>query len=175
MCINFMSSMLKNVFLITLCLLKSFTIFLLAKFYLIHENFPKSPTHWVLLSLTPTVYTILFTQDSINYTVLWVGEACKEMESRSSISGKKRIQRLFQSSPDPTSIPNFQFDLHFSPLLLLGKVSLRMVKTLSNTAYSWWNSASCLKLESVIVLRMISIEPEMEFLTLSFAQSGLCI
>lgn len=163
MCINFTSSMLKNVLLITLCLLKSFTIFLLAKFYLIHENFPKSPTHWVLFSLTPTVYTVLFTQDSINYIVLWVREACKEMESRSSISGKKRIQRVFQNSSNPTSTPNFQFGLHFFPRLLLSKVSLRMVKTLSNTAYSWWNSASCLELESAIVLCMTSIELEMEF------------
>lgn len=75
-----------------------------------------SPIHqptWGLLSLNTHSTHSPFYPWNINYTILWIGEVCKEVEWGQLISGSKRIQRKFQPSHPWFSVwPTF-----FSPLL----------------------------------------------------------
>lgn len=68
------------------------------------------------------------TQNSINCTILWVGEGCKEMQWGHSISESKRIQRVFQTSLNITPTPGSWFGLNFFPFLFPRRYLLRCLR-----------------------------------------------
>lgn len=122
------------------------------------------PTHLRLLLPKRPQYrkTVHSTQESITCTILWVGEGYKEMERGHSISGSKRIQRLSQTPLNITSTLDSWLGLNFSPFFSQRNI-LGWLKHFQHPIFLM-NSASWLKLEIAVVLSMISIKPEMDFL-----------
>lgn len=123
-----MSSMLTNV--LRTNLVKSLTIFPWLKSYFFTETFPIHQPTWGLFSRNTSSIHSPSTQGTINYTVLWVGEACKEMEWEHSILGSKRIQRICETSLNPTLTPTLSLAYIPLPSCPWKKVSFRTLKTL---------------------------------------------